>query len=358
MVPPVFPVNQFDVPARSLMHRVSYFRDFPVNSTCFRGRRPPGRRRDRSLGPFPPASLGLGAVGVAASESTSVRSAATAQRANRPLSDFYPQLSRSERLHARFIAWVLKSPRLDRLLAACARLIGRGWVDLVTARLRQVHGLDRLPPLATLKKAIFVSNHRSFFDMFVLSMVLYREGFRGRLLYPVRANFFYDHPLGFVVNGLMSFWSMYPPIFRDRKRIPANRAAMQTLVEFVNERDGSVGIHPEGTRNKTDDPYTLLEPKRGVGQLIQQTEAPVIPAFIHGLGNQVLRQVWGNITGRGAPVIIVFGAPLPFEAERQATPGSRIDRAIVATVSDAITALGQEERALRRQISVASTTER
>ena len=86
------------------------------------------------------------------------------------------------------------------------------------------------------------------------------------------------------MNGIMSFGSMYPPIFRERKRLVLNRTGLQERLVHEN-RDMCVGIHPEGTRNKLDNPYELLPPQAGVGQLIQSCQVPVIPAFINGLSN-------------------------------------------------------------------------
>ncbi|NJK89996.1 MAG: hypothetical protein HC923_11815 [Myxococcales bacterium] len=123
-----------------------------------------------------------------------------------------------------------------------------GWTE-GTRHLRHTIGLEHVRPYAT-SPILLVANHRSFFDMFVLNAILFREaGFRQRFLFPVRSSFFYDHPGGFFVNMAMSFWSMYPPIHRDPKHAHLNHRAFEELARQV--RAGrSAGIHPEGTRGR------------------------------------------------------------------------------------------------------------
>ncbi len=69
-----------------------------------------------------------------------------------------------------------------------------------------------------------VSNHRSFFDLYVVSSVIVKRGLEQRLMFPVRSQFFYDSPLGLAVNGAMSFFAMYPPVVpRSRSHRPQSR---------------------------------------------------------------------------------------------------------------------------------------
>ncbi len=252
-----------------------------------------------------------------------------------------------ERWNIAFIKKTYESSWLNRLCLGLQRTVGTGWIDLCTRRLRHVHGLERLGPIDAGRPLILASNHRSFFDLYVICAVLYRAGLRQRMLFPVRANFFYDHPLGFLVNGLMSFWSMYPPIFRDKKRLALNHTAMNELARAISEERRSTGIHPEGRRKLDDDPYTFLPAQSGVGRLIHASRAQVVPVFINGLVNDLVQQVSGNFNGRGKKVVIVFGAPIDFGPLLDQPPSARTYKALAERTLEEIGRLGAEERAHR-----------
>ncbi len=270
------------------------------------------------------------------------------KKASRPenFAEAKDRLTPLERFNISFSKKTFERPWLNRLMTECQRYIGAGWVHYCTRNLVEVHGLERLPTTMEEHSVIFVSNHRSFFDMYVANTVLFRQGYGKRILYPVRSKFFYDHPLGFWVNGLMSFWSMYPPIFRDRKRLSLNHAAFAELAQAV-KNGRSVGIHPEGTRKLDDDPYTFLPAQSGVGRLIHLAEANVIPIFVNGLGNDILKQIKGNFNGQGDKIIVVFGEPVDF-GDLMKQPGTgKLYRQIAERTLEEIGKLGQEEQQLR-----------
>src|SRR5271154_3014700 len=77
----------------------------------------------------------------------------------------------------------------------------------------RVSGLEHLAGFSNDDSLLFVANHRSFFDFYVLSAVLYwHTTLPRRMFFPVRSTFFYDHPLGPIVNAAMSGMRMFPPI--------------------------------------------------------------------------------------------------------------------------------------------------
>ncbi len=235
----------------------------------------------------------------------------------------------------------------DRVIRLLQRTLGQWWIRTATARLRHVHGLERLPPWDPAGSVVCVSNHRSLFDLYVTTAELVARGLPLRILFPVRSEFFYDHPLGPLVNGAMSFFAMYPPIFRDRRRAALNLASLDELAGLLRRGGFFVGIHPEGTRKKDGDPYTLLPAQSGVGRVIHKGAVPVVPVFIHGLGNDLPRQIVGGITGRGTPIHIVFGAPIDFGPLLQLPGSPRTYKRIAERCVEEITKLGQEERAIR-----------
>jgi 1-acyl-sn-glycerol-3-phosphate acyltransferase len=118
-------------------------------------------------------------------------------------------------------------------------------------------------------------------------------------------------------------------------------------VRLLKKGGTFVGLHPEGTRNKTSDPYTLLPAQSGVGRIIQAARVSVIPVFVNGLGNDIVRQVASNFTKSGAPVNVVFGGPIDFGDMLDAPASPRLHRRISERCVEVLAELGEEERALR-----------
>jgi 1-acyl-sn-glycerol-3-phosphate acyltransferase len=237
--------------------------------------------------------------------------------------------------------------RVDRLMRFFQATLGQAWIYHATQRLCHLHGLERSQILETSGSVIVVANHRSFFDMYVVTANLMRRRLSKRIIFPVRSDFFYTSWLGLVVNFLMSFLAMYPPLFRRGEQAALNLFALEELGTLLRGGEMFVGLHPEGTRKKDDDPYTLLPAKPGVGRVIFEAKVPVVPVFINGLGNNALAQVWGNFTGRGRAIHIVFGAPVALGDLLAEAPSTRLFQTISDRCMKEVAALGQEERAFR-----------
>jgi len=257
------------------------------------------------------------------------------------------KLSPTERFTISAIRRTFEPGNVDRAVRLCQRYFGAQWITLVTKNLIHFHSRARLPPLDPGKSYICVSNHRSFFDLYVVTGWLVKGGMPHRLVFPVRSDFFYDQPLGLFVNGVMSFFAMYPPIFRDRPRAALNLAGLDELAWMLRRGGMFLGIHPEGTRNKDGDPYTLLPAQSGVGRLIHRSRATVLPVFVNGLVNDLPKQITSNFDGTGIPVHVVFGEPLEIPDLLDAKGSPRVYKAIADKTLDAIAALGREERAYR-----------
>jgi 1-acyl-sn-glycerol-3-phosphate acyltransferase len=255
-----------------------------------------------------------------------------------------------EKAQIRFIRRSFEPGNVDETLRWCQRTIGARWIDLCTKNLRHLYGLERLPPLDPKKSYICVANHRSFFDLYVVTAMLVRRGMPHRMLFPVRSNFFYDSPAGFLVNGLMSFFAMYPPVFRERHRAALNLAGIDEVVWMARRGGAFIGVHPEGTRNKGNDPYALLPAQSGIGRIIRHSDALVIPVFINGLINDLWRQVSSNAAKSGEPIVAVFGAPVDFGALLSRPPSPRLYKQIAERAVEAIGALSREERELRTKL--------
>lgn len=259
------------------------------------------------------------------------------------------KVSRMEQFQLRAIRRTLEPGVVDSTLRWCQRTIGQQWITIATSKLHRIHHMERLEFLAPHRSFILVCNHRSFFDLYVLTAALLRWKLRHRIVFPVRSNFFYDTATGFFVNGVMSFFAMYPPLFRDKRLAPLNALGLEELAELLMQGETLVGIHPEGRRNPGDDPYELLPAKSGVGRLIHAARGvPVIPVFTNGLlPNNLPRQVMSNFDGSGIPIHSVFGTPIDFSDLLAEPPSPRLFTRLSERCLDEVRKLGQEEKALR-----------
>ncbi len=229
------------------------------------------------------------------------------------------------------------------------RHVSARWVRACTRNLVTIDGLEPLRTLAPPNGVILVSNHRSFFDMYVVSAFLYENvGFLERLYFPVRSNFFYDHPFGVLVNLAISGGAMWPPVFRDDRRGTLNPVGLDQIAHVLTTPGAVVGIHPEGTRGKGPDPYTYLPARAGLGEIILAVPETVVivPLFVLGLKNAFGGQVLSNFgIGAAEPVRVRFGAPLTVGEARALGPdAASVSRAVFARVQ----ALGEADRAATR----------
>ncbi|MCZ7679658.1 MAG: 1-acyl-sn-glycerol-3-phosphate acyltransferase [Sandaracinaceae bacterium] len=168
---------------------------------------------------------------------------------------------------------------------------------------------------------ILVANHRSFFDFYVVSAMIYwRTRLPRRVLFPVRADFFYDHPAGVALNFVIANMAMFPPVLRDPKRRAFNRYSVARCVAELATPGTVMGLHPEGTRNKGDDPYSLLPAQPGVGQVVLGApRARVFPVFLHGVTNDIFAELadnWRRPDER--PIDIWFGPRDPLRGPARA----------------------------------------
>ncbi len=177
----------------------------------------------------------------------------------------------------------------------------------------RVSGAEHLAPLGPRDRVLFVANHRSFFDYFAITWAWYNHSrLTKKAFYPVRGTFFYERPLGVVINLTMSAMTMFPPVLRQRRKIMFNKFAMERTAAELRVPGTVVGMHPEGTRNESDDPYHFLAARPGVGKVALEVEdLLVIPVYIHGMRNRLHVEIWRNWTSPAAhPLHIRFGAPI------------------------------------------------
>ncbi|MBA3805040.1 MAG: 1-acyl-sn-glycerol-3-phosphate acyltransferase, partial [Acidobacteria bacterium] len=105
-------------------------------------------------------------------------------------------LSWMERIAFRFVHRMNRG-RWKLFWTWCQRTIGAGWIHFATYNLMRVYGLEHIDSVSHERPILLVANHRSFFDMYTVSTVLFRRTrWPKKLFFPVRGRFFYESPLG------------------------------------------------------------------------------------------------------------------------------------------------------------------
>lgn len=209
-----------------------------------------------------------------------------------------------------------------------------------------IFGRENIAHLNKRSRILLVANHRSFFDFFMVSFVLYyKTNLPKRILFPTRAEFFYDHPLGPLVNLSMSAMRMFPPVMRDKKKARFNHYALERCTEELAIPGTVLGVHPEGRRNKGPDPYDLLPAQPGVGKMALETDAEVIPIYVHGISNDLGREFMKNwLSPKSSPVDVVFGPSVDLSDLRQKVKNARAQKEAADRCLEAIRACAHFHR--------------
>lgn len=236
-----------------------------------------------------------------------------------------------------------------RLMTFGQRHIGSLWILIATYNLMNVFGIENVEDSDVETPLILVANHRSFFDMYTVSSVIFRRTKRPvTLFFPVRAKFFYDNPVGWFVNLAMGWFSMYPPFFREDREAGKrefDKFSMRRLVQLCRAGHGHIiGFHPEGRRNLDGGPYDLLPAQPGIGKVIYSSHPQVIPVFIAGLGNDLPKQILGNWTG-GEKIRIWFGETIDLSNFYEKGDRLRTHKEISDYLMTKIAELGEKDRA-------------
>ncbi len=115
------------------------------------------------------------------------------------------------------------------------------------------------------EKCIFVSNHQSHNDIFILLSCL-KKPFR----FIAKKELFTSA----IFKNFMKLSQSYP-LDRDDDR--ASLLVLKQAVEDINHQNASVVVFPEGTRSrgKTMNPF-----KAGLFSMLRRADAPIIPIYI------------------------------------------------------------------------------
>jgi len=266
----------------------------------------------------------------------------------RPTPEQLASLTRLERASFE-IADFLARPALTPLSATWNSAFMGALIYSCSSRRFNVQGLEHLAPFGKRDSVLLVANHRSFFDFFSISAIIYwRTRLTKRIFFPVRQNFFYDHPAGPLVNAIMSGMRMFPPVMRDKDKRAFNAYVVSRCIDELNREDiGTVlGIHPEGTRNKGEDPYSFLPAQPGVGRIaLGLRRSYVIPVFALGMGQSIVGEMKRNVMAPNEhPVDVYFGAPIDFSDLRPKAALFTAQKRAADRCLDAIKVLAERQR--------------
>lgn len=143
--------------------------------------------------------------------------------------------------------------------------------------------------------ALYVGNHRSFFDVVILYSML-----------PARMGFISKKEIKkvFPLNVWMYLLNC---IFLDRSSIQAAIKMVNDGVTNIN--DGiSIFIFPEGTRSKTDD--GMVDFKEGSLKMAKKAKCPIIPIAVNNT-SAIFEDQFPKI--KKSKVCIEFGKPIDIE---------------------------------------------
>lgn len=165
----------------------------------------------------------------------------------------------------------------------------------------EVKGKDNIPK----EPVLFVSNHRSYFDILVLHTTTgKRPGF-------VAKTEIQKFPL-------LAWWMKdIACLFLDRNDLRSGMQMIKDGTELIKSGQSMV-IFPEGTRNGTQ---TLLPFKEGSLKMAEKADCPVVPVTI--IDTDKLLEVRPGFDIRKGKVKVVFGEPfyikdLPKEQKKKA----------------------------------------
>jgi len=264
-------------------------------------------------------------------------------------------LTRVEKFALRFAELANEDSRGKWLQTRFLRGVSYVWVRAALANRMFVEGLEEMCAMKPETGVLLVSNHRSFFDQYAMLLACYMGPvpWARSLHFPVRSNFFYDHPLGIAVNAAVAGGAMYPPIFRQAERRALNDEALDKMAEILRTPGNVLGMHPEGTRGKGPDPYTFLPGQPGVGKLALVARPVVIPVFTLGLGNNIGQDIAWNFTRqarREHAVVTVFGTPVDYSDLASEKPRPALYKKTADRFMAAIKKLAEREKELRAEL--------
>ena len=162
-----------------------------------------------------------------------------------------------------------------------------------------IRGADHVPRSGP---AVIATNHIGYLDF---TFVGYAARPSRRLVRFLAKKEVFDHR----VSG---------PLMRAMKHIPVDRfgTVRQALDDSVAAlRRGEVlGMFPEGTISRS---FVPAAGKSGAARMAMEAGAPLIPGAVWG-SQRIMTKGRKNNFQRGVPITVIFGEPIPYEADEPA----------------------------------------
>lgn len=202
--------------------------------------------------------------------------------------------------------WEMKLPHLSGVQRALLR-----GVVACFGPFTSVEGAEHLSGLP--EPAIFALNHNSTFECLAAPAALFWLR-KGRPIHFL-IDWMYLHLPGIgwmmgrfnpvPVYGKPARWRLLERHRLAQRRRPVVDACLERLATGA-----SLGIFPEGTRNRRTD--QLLRGRSGLGEIVLRCTAPVVP-----VGLRFPAAEWLGRPPRLGRIVLVIGEPLHFQEERQ-----------------------------------------
>jgi 1-acyl-sn-glycerol-3-phosphate acyltransferase len=254
----------------------------------------------------------------------------------------FERLTRFERMAVRLVRR-MNAGRWQRWWFWFQREVGGGWIHWVVGPRLEIYGLEHVRATSRERPLLLVANHRTLYDLYIVMCILFREldGWRS-INFPVRGRFFYQTVRGLLLNWLAAWWAMYPPFFHAPGKRRFDQWSLEVLADLCrNGRGRLIGFHPEGTRNRDPDPYSLLPAQPGVGRLIHDARPQVVPVFVAGISNSP-RELFRRWTG--GPIRVWFGPAIDVSALLELPAASATYRQVAGLTLERITLLAARDR--------------
>lgn len=193
------------------------------------------------------------------------------------------------------------NPKLRYTIGNALVYWGFKWELFQSGAELEIEGIENIPE----EPVLFVSNHRSYFDILVLHTTsMKRPGFVAKaemLHYP-----------------LLSWWMKnICCLFLDRKDLRSGMQMIKDGAQLIKEGHSMV-IFPEGTRSKQEG---MLPFKEGSLKMAEKANCPVVPVTL--IGTDKLLEVRPGFDIRKAKVKVIYGKSfylkdLPKEQKKKA----------------------------------------